>query len=140
MLGICRGLQLINVYFGGTLIQDLNTCVRHWKAPEETKDVVHRSRAEKGSWLARLYGESFPHNSAHHQAADLVGSGLVIDSRAERDHVVEALHHEALPVYFVQWHPERMCLAHERPDTVNGLEIFRFFREQCGAGAADCPR
>lgn len=133
VFGICRGLQLINVWFGGTLIQDLEDAPVHkWKP--QGGDQVHSCRTEKGCWLAGLYGETFFHNSSHHQAVGRLGDGLVVDSRCPLDDVVEAFHHTSLPVYAVQWHPERMCLAHERTDTVNGLEILRFFCGICGGG------
>ena len=134
ILGICRGLQLINVWFGGSLIQDLEDASVHRSKPA-AGDLVHDCRAEKGCWLAKLYGESFPHNSNHHQAVCRLGEGLTVDSRCPFDDVIEAFHHATLPIFAVQWHPERMCLAHERSDTVNGLEIFRFFCRVCGGSS-----
>lgn len=131
VLGICRGHQVINVYFGGTLIQHLPTAFRHFRELDEP-DKVHRCVAGEGSWLAELYGTEFAHNSAHHQAVDRPGKGLVIDSFCLEDGTVEALHHVTLPIYSVQWHPERMCLALEREDTVNGLPVLQFFCRLCG--------
>ena len=130
VFGICRGLQMINVWFGGTLIQDLDDADVH-QSHSETGDRVHSCTCTKGSWLWKLYGDSFFHNSSHHQAVGRLADGLCADSFCPVDHVIEALHHSSLPVYAVQWHPERMCLAHERPDTVNGLEVFRFFSRIC---------
>lgn len=131
VLGICRGLQMINVRFGGTLIQNLKDAPLHIP-PRGERDRVHGCHAVKNSWLERLYGASFSHNSCHHQAVRRLGEGLVVDGRCPADGVVESLHHTSLPVYAVQWHPERMCLAHARPDTVDGLAVFRFFCEVCG--------
>lgn len=131
VLGICRGHQVINVYFGGTMTQHLATAFRHYREPDEP-DKVHRCIAKEGSWLAELYGTEFPHNSAHHQAVGRLGENLVTDSHCLEDGIVEALHHSALPIYGVQWHPERMCLALERDDTVNGLPILQFFCRICG--------
>ncbi len=136
VLGICRGHQAINVYFGGTLIQHLPTSFRHARELDEP-DKVHRCIAKRGSWLAELYGTEFPHNSAHHQAVDRVGEGLIIDSYCPEDGTAEALHHAVLPVYGVQWHPERMCLEHERADTVNGLVVLKFFRRVCSEAQGD---
>jgi putative glutamine amidotransferase len=128
VFGICRGLQLINVYFGGTLIQDLPTAERHSRCGG-TEDKVHECNVNEGSFLAAIYGTHFSHNSSHHQAADRIGTGLIVDSVCDKDGVVESIHHAALPIYAVQWHPERMCLANERTDTVDGLPIFEFIRK-----------
>ncbi len=130
VLGICRGFQIINVYFGGTMIQHLSTAFRHFRKLDEP-DKAHGCIAAEGSWLAKLYGTKFTHNSAHHQAVDRLGEGLVIDSRCDKDGTVEALHHTSLPIYAVQWHPERMCLELTRDDTVNGLPVFQFFNRVC---------
>lgn len=130
VLGICRGQQLINVYFGGTLIQDLPTAFRH-RSGRPGFDLVHGSRTVEGSWIHQIYGSAFTHNSAHHQAVDLPGEGIIIDSRCDADGVAEAIHHAALPVYGVQFHPERMCLELERKDTVNGLGVLLFFSGIC---------
>ncbi|MDO4632759.1 MAG: gamma-glutamyl-gamma-aminobutyrate hydrolase family protein [Eubacteriales bacterium] len=130
VLGICRGHQLINVYFGGTLIQHIDTAARHARKIEDP-DKVHRSYTDSESWLGKIYGTEFPHNSAHHQAADRLGEGLVVDSRCVDDEVIEAVHHEVLPIISVQWHPERMCFANAREDTVDGSDVFRYFLELC---------
>ena len=89
-------------------------------------------RAEEGSWLAELYGKEFPINSSHHQAADLIGKDLVTAAVCPVDGCVESIRHTSKEIYGVQWHPERMCLAHKRSDTVNGLPIFRYFCSVCG--------
>ena len=131
VLGICRGMQVINVFFGGTLIQDLESGFVHMLNPRCT-DQVHMCEAVEGSWIEKLYGKSFFHNSNHHQAVGKPGRGLVVDGRCPVDSVIESLHHSSLPIYAVQWHPERMCLNHARTDTVDGLKIFRFFCGICG--------
>jgi putative glutamine amidotransferase len=138
VLGICRGLQLINVGFGGTLIQHLPTSGRHVH-PEWKEDRLHGSRTREGSWLEALYGTAYTVNSSHHQAVDRPGEGLVIDSWCGEDQVVEALHHKDLPVYGVQWHPERLCLAFSGKDAVDGLKVFEYFCRVCG-GDPDAAR
>ena len=133
VLGICRGLQVINIYFGGDLIQDLgekNECHRR----TGDQDKVHRSITKPGTWLEELYGTEYPTNSAHHQAVGTVGTGLETVSLSE-DSVVEALVHTSLPVYSVQWHPERMCFANRRDDTVDGSRVIRFFLDVCAKKA-----
>ncbi len=132
ILGICRGHQLLNVYFGGTLIQDLPSGGIHDWDKGRSVDKAHLTKAEPGSWIAALYGEAFVTNSAHHQAVDRPGKGLVIDQRSS-DGVIEAMHHECGYVFSVQWHPERMCFAHRREDTVDGSVILQWFLDLCAA-------
>ena len=131
VLGICRGHQLINVYFGGSLIQNLENAVHHrWRG--DGNDQTHESRTEEGSWVRKLYGlDEMVTNSAHHQAVKVPGKGLVADMFSD-DGINEAMHHESLPVYCVQWHPERMCFANRREDTVDGRPVFDFFLQICG--------
>lgn len=130
VFGICRGHQLINVYFGGTLIQHLDSAPLHTKDTNQTQDRIHRTIAEKNSWICKLYGEEFITNSSHHQGVDRPGKGLIIDQRSE-DGVVEGMHHENGRVFSVQWHPERMCFQHRRNDTVNGDRILSWFLQLC---------
>lgn len=101
VLGVCRGLQTINVFFGGTLLQDVPG-----HGTVEGADRLHAVRTAPSS-LGRLFGEGLTVNSAHHQAAGRLGSGLRAVQWAG-DGVVEALCHERLPVWAVQWHPERL--------------------------------
>lgn len=100
VLGVCRGLQTINVFFGGTLAQDVPG-----HGAWEAGDRLHGVRTAP-SPLRALCGEATV-NSAHHQAADRLGGGLRAVQWAE-DGVVEALCHRRLPVWAVQWHPERL--------------------------------
>ncbi|MBR0464065.1 MAG: gamma-glutamyl-gamma-aminobutyrate hydrolase family protein [Clostridia bacterium] len=130
VLGICRGNQMLNVCLGGTLIQHLPSSLRHSRDAGSAFDKVHMNRATPGSWIARLYGETFATNSSHHQAVDKVGAHLIVDMYSD-DGVVEAIHHETLPLYGVQWHPERMCFAHKRDDTVDGSIVIGFFLDEC---------
>lgn len=104
VLGICRGLQLINVHAGGTLHQDVPPHALFDVAPETE---AHPVTFEPSSTLGRLYGERRMVNSLHHQTVDEVGDGLVVTARAE-DGTVEGLEHQDTPVVSVQWHPEMM--------------------------------
>ena len=100
IFGVCRGHQFINVYFGGTLYQDLeNAGICHPPKP-------HEVGALPGSDLSALFGESFRVNSFHHQAVKRLGEGL--KATAFSGEIVEAMVHQSLPVRSVQWHPERM--------------------------------
>lgn len=123
VLGICKGMQLINLSFGGDLIQHLPSASKH---EYRKKDQLHATCACKGSALEALYGSYFPVNSAHHQGVDTPGKGIVYTQYAE-DGVVEALEHEYLPILGVQWHPERLCFAYKCADAVDGSILLRYF-------------
>lgn len=129
VLGICRGLQVINVFFGGTLIQHLASSSRHSREGAD-EDKVHNNKSMAGSFTTDIYGTEFYTNSSHHQAADRLGEGLQAAMESD-DGVVEAMQHESLPIYCVQWHPERMCFARRREDTVDGSRVFMFFLDEC---------
>ena len=132
VFGICRGHQLINVALGGTLIQHLPTAGDHVHIRPGV-DNVHSCSADPDSWIAGIYGTCFAVNSSHHQGVDRPGKGLHAALHAQ-DGVIEAMQHETLPVWSVQFHPERMCFAHRRADTVDGSLLFRFFLEKCRNG------
>jgi putative glutamine amidotransferase len=112
VLGICRGLQVANVYFGGTLIPDIPSFGRynHSRFPEE--DRYHEISVDPNSLLCKIVenvvGEI---NSSHHQSAELIGKGLVVNSFSP-DGIVEGMERrtsEGKPwLMLVQWHPERM--------------------------------
>lgn len=123
VLGICRGLQMINVCFGGTLLQDLPG-----HSTVEGMDRLHKVRTAP-SLLDELYGDETIVNSAHHQAADRLGAGLEAVQWAP-DGTVEALRHTALPVWAVQWHPER--LAPGPGGTADGRRLFQAFLQLVG--------
>ncbi len=117
VIGICRGLQVLNVYFGGTLRQHIGG-----HSQLDGRDRLHPVSAGSGL-LRALYGPHFLVNSAHHQAADTLGAGLCAAARAP-DGTLEAIAHERLPVFAVQWHPERLCGAFARPGTADGAALF----------------
>lgn len=117
-LGICAGLQLLNIAKGGALVQHLETPLRH-KAYGEEKDAGHEAAVEPGTLLYKVFGAGpIRVNSAHHQAADpaKVAPGLKVTARAP-DGTIEGLE-LARPgkrfFLFVQWHPERMKDAEHR--------------------------
>lgn len=119
ILGICYGLQILNVYRGGTLLQHIESPVNH----EAGKDVpiAHTVEVEAGSKLAKIvvpgtreraasgHSPAISVNSSHHQAAEVAGKGLRFVARCPQDGIIEALEGTA-PDHFVlavQWHPER---------------------------------
>lgn len=127
VLGICKGMQLLNIFFGGNIIQHLSSCDRH---QYNGADRVHETTAVKGSFLYHLYGERFHVNSAHHQGVDSPGRGIRYIQHCS-DGVVEGFVHTYLPVIGVQWHPERMCFNKKREDTVDGSLLIDAFLTQC---------
>jgi putative glutamine amidotransferase len=118
VLAICYGCQLLNVYLGGTLIQDLrsetDTKIAHRKkdlTPEPPDDPRHVTRFEPGSRLAALAGGAEAAvNSSHHQSIERPGRQLKITGRSS-DGIVESVEWtgDATWVTGVQWHPERMA-------------------------------
>ena len=112
ILGICRGLQQLNVSFGGTLWEDLPAwkpgAVDHRRG-KRSRTFRHRIHLEHGSWLESLLGGSEAEvNSSHHQAARTVAAGLRAVAQAD-DGVIESLESASgEPVWAVQWHPERL--------------------------------
>lgn len=114
VLGVCRGLQLFNVFKKGTLIPDLPSFGKfnHSKL-EDDRDRSHSIFVDPNSYLAKhiLHTERGTINSNHHQSADLIGDGLVASAFSE-DGVVEAIERidssEKGFLLLVQWHPERM--------------------------------
>ena len=107
ILGVCRGMQLVNVALGGTLCQHIDGHSR-----VDGADRRHLVRTDDAGLLA-LYGERFTVNSAHHQCVARLGGALRAAAWAE-DGTVEALRHETLPILAVQWHPERLGAEGER--------------------------
>lgn len=110
VLGVCRGLQVLNVALGGTLVPDLPSgTVSHLSAHTAPTDGAddHVVSFQEGSLARDLFGETAQTNSWHHQAVDTCGTGLVVTGRTS-DGVVEALELPGSPVLGVQWHPEWM--------------------------------
>ena len=130
VLGICNGMQMINICFGGDLFQDIPAKARHQHY--ESGDSYHDSQIAKDSWLQPLYGCCAVVNSAHHQAVRQIGTGLRVCQISD-DGVVEALSHEELPVIGVQWHPERLVSESvwQMHGAVDGTKVYRHFLELC---------
>lgn len=129
IFGICRGCQVLNVYFGGTLYQDIETKARHRLDPK-LPYPVHRVVTDDGL-LQSLYGYEFTVNTCHHQAVDRLGMHLRQTAFCPDDNVVEAFAHESLPVFAVQWHPEKLTAGYLRPDAVDGKPLFDYFIRLC---------
>lgn len=109
ILGICRGEQLINVYFGGSLHQDLKS---FYVEDPEVRTILPRKRIiiEPDTHLARAVGSKMARrvNALHDHAIHKIGAGLTVAAR-DRNGIVQAIEHESLPLVIgVQWHPEYM--------------------------------
>jgi putative glutamine amidotransferase len=117
VLGICYGLQILNIHRGGTLLQHIESPINH-EAGKKVP-IAHTVDVEPGSRLGDIISSatkpvghnalSLPVNSSHHQAAQVAGEGLHIVARCPQDGIIEALEGSA-PDHFVvavQWHPER---------------------------------
>lgn len=124
ILGICRGLQVLNIAFGGTLVQDvasqIKDPVKHYTHPLSPA-LAHTVDIVEGSLLAQVFGcKSIAVNSYHHQAAKDLGDGLRANCWA-KDGVVEGLEaSDGRPILAVQFHPEEVALAH--PDFLSLFE------------------
>lgn len=150
VLGICFGCQMLNVYLGGTLIQDLHaetgTTMKHRRkdsvpeappeaSPQVSVDPWHAAQLEPGSRLAALAGGSRAEvNSSHHQAVRLPGRGLQITAHAP-DGTVEAVEWAGGDnwVVGVQWHPERMSDAFTKRLFEDFIAAARASREKLAA-------
>jgi putative glutamine amidotransferase len=120
LLGICRGLQIINVALGGTLIQDIPSQV---KEPIKHTQIVDRSRdthwvmVSKDSKLYEMMGtDRIRVNSLHHQALDILSNDLRIVAQSS-DGIIEAVEYTRYPTTFtvgVQWHPESMVKTNKQ--------------------------
>jgi Predicted glutamine amidotransferases len=131
VLGICRGLQLINVAFGGTLYQDIKTqlpgTIGHHDAVIYDQNF-HEIDFTPNTGLAALYPQrqSARVNTIHHQAVKVLGENLVVEARAKPDRVIEALRWTGDSYVFgVQWHPE--LHDHRDPTQLDGTPILNEF-------------
>lgn len=115
ILGICYGLQILNVYRSGTLVQDIKSKINHEAGKKVA--VAHTVEIDPASELAKIVdsgaketlAQALPVNSSHHQSADVIGDGLRIVARCPDDGIIEAVEGTS-PDHFVlavQWHPER---------------------------------
>ena len=118
VLGVCRGLQMLNVIFGGSLIQDIGTQCPGFLTHREFErydQLQHDISIEPDSWLTAMYS-GLPRgrvNTVHHQAIKGLGQGLQVEARSVPDGLIEAVRYQPAPaensetwIYAVQWHPE----------------------------------
>jgi putative glutamine amidotransferase len=143
VLGICYGLQSLNVYRAGTLVQHIESANVDSKINHSAGRTVanaHTVEIEPESKLAEIVGASktLAVNSSHHQSADAVGDGLRVVARSAEDGIIEALE-GTVPGHFVlavQWHPERS--VNDGPEVAESAHaIFRAFIEAARAKHAE---
>ena len=126
ILGVCRGMQMINVFNGGTLHQDIKNMTEH--TLKHIQDYlpeleVHKINIHNNSILSDLFGEELVTNSFHHQALDKIGEGLKVVATTN-DGIVEAIESkEERFLLGVQWHPEMMTARGSK----SMLKIFEKF-------------
>ena len=131
ILAICRGLQLLNVYHGGTLIQHLaGDPHRILPRPADPSKPMHEVSVAPDTKLAAVLGAGrHAVNSRHHQAVDKLGTNLRISARSVKDGIVEGLERPDKEFAVgVQWHPEDQVRADETQ-----LKLFRAFAEAIGS-------
>jgi putative glutamine amidotransferase len=132
VLAICRGLQLFNVYHGGTLVQHLaGDLHRTLTRPADPSKPMHEVSVAPDTKLAAVLGAGkHPVNSRHHQAVDKLGDRLRISAKSVKDGIVEGVERPDKGFAVgVQWHPEDQVRADETQ-----LKLFRAFAEAVGRG------
>ncbi|WP_461240525.1 gamma-glutamyl-gamma-aminobutyrate hydrolase family protein [Paucilactobacillus sp. N302-9] len=121
ILGICRGLQLINIAEGGTLYQDLkliaNPVVKHNQLPTDVHAVTHDISIDEDNWLTPILGSTHLVNSVHHQAIDRLGAKLKAIAHS-RDGVIEAIESDDHLVWGTQFHPEWLTESDEQMQAI----------------------
>ena len=120
ILGICRGMQALNVFFGGTLYEHI-PCHQLSQG-----DLLHTVRS--CGLFARLMGREAVVNSNHHQAVKHLAAGLEVLQWAQ-DGIIEGICHRQLPIWGTQWHPERQSFGMRR-DTADAAPVFYLFCRQ----------
>jgi len=133
VLGVCRGAQILNVAYGGTMYQDITTqcpgSLVH-RSQERYHHNLHEVDLLAGTYLASLYPgiERATINTIHHQAVKDLGADIVVEAVSTTDGVIEAIRVDEAGVWAlgVQWHPEFIALTpeHDLLDTAPVLEAF----------------
>ena len=98
ILGICRGMQMLQVYFHGSLEP-------HFDTISHQQDHLHIVQLAKKTYLRQLYTKELLVNSYHHQRVTEIAPELIVDAFC-KDGTIEAFHHPIYPVLGIQWHPE----------------------------------
>lgn len=132
ILGVCRGMQLLNVYFGGSLYQDLKyneeVYLKHLQGGGSPHISVHKIIPVEDSFLDKLFTDDLWVNSFHHQSIKVVGGNLRISAKSS-DNVIEAIEYidDNHFILGVQWHPEMMYSQGNNGDM---KELFQYFMDR----------
>jgi putative glutamine amidotransferase len=147
ILGICFGIQSLNVWRTGTLLQHIESPVKHERPDDSPQGTVilHPAVLEAGSRLAAILGQpkqlTITVNSSHHQAVALAGDGLRIVARSPEDGIIEAVEGTADDqlVLGVQWHPERTYRQEANSEAIFSalVEAARRWHRRMAEGAGD---
>ena len=122
VLGICGGMQFINVFCDGTLHQDIQDLID--KPVVHEKGALHPVEIKKGSLLHKIIGkDEINVKSYHHQAVKRLGDDLIV-SAVSPDGIIEGIESERYSLFAVQWHPEL-------EDTDTSKKIFEYFLDKC---------
>lgn len=129
IFGICRGVQVLAVALGGTLWQDLPSQLN---PKDDHNDGWHDIMIMPDTILHQLYGDKLHINTLHHQAIKDTGPRLRVSARTPDHQVIEAVEGVDIPVWGVQWHPERMWGLDGRTEM---QALFERFVSQCRSHA-----
>jgi putative glutamine amidotransferase len=139
LLGVCRGIQILNVALGGTLYQDIQTQKKDALCHRDAEiydQLFHDLRFEKGALLEKIYGENEVRiNSVHHQGIKDLAPDLIVEARSVSDGMIEAVRLKSPQPFFygIQWHPEFQ--ADRNPGDSKLLDpvpLLRFFLDEVG--------
>lgn len=111
VLGICRGLQVINVYFGGSLVQ-------HIKSKEHENALNHHLKLNKDTYFKNRFSKPYIINSFHHQKISKLGNNLIVEGTCKR--AIELITHQSLPIIACQYHLEKI-------DDNNTDQVMKYF-------------
>ena len=118
MLGVCRGIQVMNVAAGGSLYQDifsqLTHCLGHYPKKIAVESLYHTISIVQGTHTSRILGEApLAVNSFHHQAVKRLGDDFIVSAFSPEDKVIEAIEHPGKRFCIgVQWHAEDLTVEH----------------------------
>lgn len=128
IIGICKGMQLINIFFGGKLMQDMPfpMLLCHSYDNRDRYHTIFRKPAIYPAVLSNCPLRSLNHdllvNSAHHQCISLLGKELNIQHYSQ-DGAIETIYHSSLPIFGLQWHPERLFVQGQNQLTPLACEL-----------------